>query len=71
MQATLLALESDPKNPEDILNDRNVSDHGYDCIRYISMARPLTTRINPKEDRWLRKKNDRMPDGDTGWAAGF
>jgi len=71
LQATLLALESDPKNPEDILNDRNVSDHGYDCIRYISMARPLTTRINPKEDRWLRKKNDRMPDGDTGWAAGF
>ena len=71
MQATLLALESDPKNPEDILNERNVSDHGYDCIRYISMARPLTTKIDPKEDRWLRKKNDRQPDNGSGWAAGF
>lgn len=47
---TLPALAEDPRNPEDV--DTSQEDHPYDCLRYMTMARP----IRPK-------KVERIPTG--------
>jgi hypothetical protein len=36
---TVPNLAEDPKNPEDV--DTDQEDHPYDCLRYMSMARPI------------------------------
>ena len=39
---TMPLLAEDPKNPDDINTDQE--DHIYDCLRYMCMARPISTK---------------------------